>query len=130
MATSTTRPPLDATGIILSTLCFLHCLGVPLIATGALAWVASEVIHVGFTIALMGVVILVAWPSYQQHGHIIVPTLLVSGLALLIVAVLTEEILGEYAEKKPDSPRFGCPPAWPHPEPAVSEDMCMMALPK
>ena len=98
MTTSTTRPPLDATGIILSSLCFLHCLAVPFIATGALAWVASEAIHIGLTIILAGVVLLVAFPSYKQHRHAIVPTLLVSGLALLIVAVLTEDVLGESAE--------------------------------
>lgn len=98
MTTSTTRPPLDATGIILSSLCFLHCLAVPFIATGALAWVASEVIHIGLTIVLAGVVLLVALPSYKQHRHAVVPTLLLSGLALLIVAVLTEGVLGESAE--------------------------------
>ena len=98
MTTSTTRPPLDATGIILSSLCFLHCLAVPFIATGALAWVASEAIHIGLTIVLAGVVLLVAWPSYKQHRHAIVPALLVSGLALLIAAVLTEDVLGESAE--------------------------------
>ena len=98
MTTSTTRPPLDATGIILSSLCFLHCLAVPFIATGALAWVASEVIHIGLTIVLAGVVLLVALPSYKQHRHAVVPTLLLSGLALLIVAVITEGVLGESAE--------------------------------
>ena len=98
MTTRTTRPPLDATGIILSTLCFLHCLAVPFIATGVLAWVASEVIHIGLTIALAGVVVLVAWPSYQRHRRTIVPTLLVGGITLLIVAVLGEDALGESAE--------------------------------
>ena len=98
MTTSTTRPPLDATGIVLSSLCFLHCLAVPFIATGALAWVASEAVHIGLTIILAGVVLLVAFPSYKQHRHAVVPTLLVSGLALLIVAILTEDVLGESAE--------------------------------
>lgn len=97
-ARTTTRPPLDATGIILSTLCFLHCLAVPFIATGVLAWVASEVIHIGLTIALAGVVVLVAWPSYQRHRRALVPALLVGGLTLLIVAVLGEDALGESAE--------------------------------
>ena len=98
MATSITRPRLDATGIILSTLCFLHCLAVPFIATGALAWVASEAIHIGLTVALAGVVVLVAWPGYQRHRRAVVPALLVAGLALLIAAVLGEEALGDYAE--------------------------------
>ena len=98
MATIIARPRLDATGIILSTLCFLHCLAVPFIATGALAWVASEAIHIGLTVALAGVVVFVAWPSYQQHRRAVVPALLVGGLALLIAAVLGEDTLGEYAE--------------------------------
>ena len=98
MTTSIARPRLDATGIILSTLCFLHCLAVPLIATGALAWVASEAIHIGLTITLAGVVVLVAWPGYQRHRRAVVPALLVGGLALLIVAVLGEDALGDYTE--------------------------------
>ena len=98
MTTSITRPPLDATGIILSTLCFLHCLATPLIAAGALAWVASETIHIGLTIALAGVVVLVAWPGYQRHRRAVVPALLVGGRALLIAAVVGEDVLGEYAE--------------------------------
>ena len=98
MATSITRPRLDATGIILSSLCFLHCLAVPFIATGALAWVASEAIHIGLTIALAGVVVLVAWPGYQRHRRAIVPALLMGGLAVLIVAVVGEDALGAYAE--------------------------------
>lgn len=98
MTTSTTRPPLDTMGIVLSTLCFLHCLAVPFIATGVLAWVASEAIHVGLTIALGGIVVFVAWPSYQRHCRAVVPACLVGGLALLIVAVLGEDAIGEYAE--------------------------------
>ena len=98
MTTCIARPPLDATGIILSTLCLLHCLATPLIATGALAWVASEAIHIGLTVALAGVVVLVAWPGYQRHRRAVVPALLVGGLALLIAAVLGEEALGDYAE--------------------------------
>ncbi|MCY4001798.1 MAG: MerC domain-containing protein [Bacteroidetes bacterium] len=98
MTTTITRPPLDMTGIILSTLCLLHCLAVPIIATGALVWVASEAIHISFTIALAGIVLLVAWPSYQRHRRAVVPAFLVGGLVLLIVAVLSESILGESAE--------------------------------
>ncbi len=98
MTSTTARPQLDALGITLSALCFLHCLAVPLIATGALAWVASEAIHIGLTVALSGVVLLVAWPSYKRHRKTIVPALLAGGLALLIAAVLGEETFGERAE--------------------------------
>lgn len=98
MTTGITRPPLDATGITLSTLCFFHCLAVPFIATGALAWMAPEAIHIGLTIVLAGIVVLVTWPSYQRHRRVAVPALLASGLALLIVAVLGEDTLGENAE--------------------------------
>ncbi len=95
---SITRTPLDTMGIALSTLCFIHCLAVPFIATGVLAWVASESIHIGLTIALSGIVALVAWPGYQRHRRAAVPALLMTGLALLIVAVLVEDTLGENAE--------------------------------
>ena len=98
MTNSIARPQLDRVGIILSGLCILHCLAVPLIATGALAWVASESIHIGLTVILSGIVVLVAWPSYQRHRRAIVPILLVIGLALLIAAVLGEDALGERGE--------------------------------
>ncbi|MEM1094097.1 MAG: MerC domain-containing protein [Bacteroidota bacterium] len=98
MSTLTAHSRLDATGIFLSTLCFLHCLAVPLIATGALAWMASEAIHIGLTVVLSGIVLLVAWPSYKRHRNALVPALLISGLALLIGAVLGEEALGENGE--------------------------------
>ncbi|MEM6646523.1 MAG: MerC domain-containing protein [Bacteroidota bacterium] len=98
MTTLAAQPRLDATGIFLSTLCFLHCLAVPLIATGALAWMASEAIHIGLTVVLSGIVLLVAWPSYKRHRNALVPALLVGGLALLIGAVLGEEALGEQGE--------------------------------
>ena len=98
MTTNIARPRLDATGILLSSLCFLHCLATPLIATGALAFMASEAIHIGLTITLAGVVVLVAWPGYQQHRRAVVPALLVGGLALLIAAVLGEDALGDYTE--------------------------------
>ena len=92
------RSSLDATGIVFSVLCFLHCLAVPLIATGALAWAASEAIHTGLTIALACVVLLVAGPGYRQHRRAVVPFLLLGGLALLIVAVLAGESFGENTE--------------------------------
>jgi len=98
MTTSITRPQLDTAGIILSTLCFLHCLAVPFIATGALIWIASETIHIGLTIALAGIVMFVAWPSYQLHRRAVVPALLASGLILLIAALLTEDMGGESTE--------------------------------
>lgn len=93
-----TRRPLDAVGILLSVLCLIHCLAVPLIATGALAWMASESIHIGLTLALAGVVFAVAWPSYKRHRQAIVPVLLLTGVTLLVVAVVGEERLGEAFE--------------------------------
>jgi len=98
MAAGIPRPPLDATGIVLSSLCIIHCLAVPLIATGALVWVASEAIHIGLTIALAGVVVLVAWPGYRLHRRVSVPAMLVGGLVVLVVAILSDDPLGEYAE--------------------------------
>lgn len=94
----TTRRELDTVGILLSVLCLIHCLAVPLIATGALAWVASESIHIGLTVALAGVVLAVAWPSYQRHRRAIVPVLLLTGVALLVAAVVGGERLGEVYE--------------------------------
>ena len=41
---------------------------------------------------------LVAWPSYQHHRRASLPALLVGGLGLLVLAIFSEDWLGEYAE--------------------------------
>lgn len=91
---TTASPRLDATGLALSALCLVHCLAVPLIATGALAWAASESIHIGLTVALAVVVAAVALPGYRHHRRPIVPALLIGGLVFLVAAVT----VGEAAE--------------------------------
>ncbi|MEM1125452.1 MAG: MerC domain-containing protein [Bacteroidota bacterium] len=99
MTTTTSRVSrLDATGICLSALCVVHCLAVPLIATGALAWMASESIHTGLTVALLVIVLAVALPGYRRHRRAIVPALLTGGVVLLGGAVLVGEALGELGE--------------------------------
>lgn len=88
----TTAPPrLDGLGIALSALCLVHCLALPLLATGALAWAASERVHAGLTVALCAVVIAVAVPGYRRHRRAAVPALLVGGVALLVAAVVAGE---------------------------------------
>ncbi|MEO0557191.1 MAG: MerC domain-containing protein [Bacteroidota bacterium] len=98
MATATRNSRLDTTGLVLSALCLVHCLAVPLIATGALAWAASESIHIGLTIALAVIVVAVALPSYRRHRQLAVPALLAVGLAFLVGAVVGGEALGEMGE--------------------------------
>ncbi|MEM6327493.1 MAG: MerC domain-containing protein [Bacteroidota bacterium] len=88
----------DFAGILLSALCLVHCLAVPFIATGALAWAASENIHIGLTIVLALIVVLVAVPSYRRHRRAAIPALLVGGVALLVAAVTVGEAAGEAAE--------------------------------
>ncbi|MEM1055400.1 MAG: MerC domain-containing protein [Bacteroidota bacterium] len=95
---SAPKSGLDAAGIALSALCILHCLAIPLIATGALAWAASESIHIGLTVALALIVLLVAIPSYQRHRRLAVPVLLVGGVALLVAGLTIGEAMGETAE--------------------------------
>lgn len=95
---TTASPRLDATGLALSALCLVHCLAVPLIATGALAWAASESIHIGLTVALAVVVAAVALPGYRRHRRPIVPALLIGGLVFLVAAVTVGEAAGEAAE--------------------------------
>lgn len=97
-APAAAAPRLDLAGIALSALCLLHCLAVPLVATGALAWAASERIHLGLTVALAAVVLAVAVPGYRRHRQPVVPVLLASGLALLLAAVTVGEAAGETGE--------------------------------
>lgn len=98
MITTKAHSRLDYAGIALSALCLVHCLAVPIIASGALAWVASENIHIGLTVVLLGVVIAVAMPGYRKHRKHVVPALLGAGISLLIVAVVAGEAVGELGE--------------------------------
>ncbi len=98
MTATTTHSRLDAVGVMLSALCLLHCLALPLLATGALTWVASERVHLSLTVALAIVVLLVAMPGYQRHRRAVVPVFLLSGLALLIAAVVAGERITEMGE--------------------------------
>ena len=98
MTTASTRPRLDAAGIALSALCLLHCLAVPLVATGALAWAASERVHLGLTAALGAVVLAVALPGFRRHRQPVVPVLLALGLIGLVSAVALGEGIGETGE--------------------------------
>ena len=87
LTVSPARPRLDVAGIALSLLCIVHCLAIPLLATGALAWAASERVHLGLTIALCLVVVLAAVPGYRRHRRAVAPALLALGLVLLVAAV-------------------------------------------
>ena len=98
MNAASVHPRLDALGIVLSALCLLHCLALPILATGALAWAASERVHAGLTVALAAVVLAVALPGYRRHRRAVVPALLVGGVALLVGAVVGGEGLGEIGE--------------------------------
>ncbi|MEM1042196.1 MAG: MerC domain-containing protein [Bacteroidota bacterium] len=98
MLSTSVRPRLDLAGIVLSVLCLIHCLLLPLVATGALAWAASERVHVGLTVVLAVVVLAVALPGYRRHRQPIVLLLLAGGLALLVGAVTLGEGLGEAGE--------------------------------
>lgn len=98
MTTATAYSRLDAAGIVLSVLCLLHCLTLPLVATGVFAWAASERVHLGLTAALGAVVLLVAVPSYRRHRRAAVPALLLGGAALLVAAVTAGESVGDAAE--------------------------------
>ena len=98
VATASVRSPLDIVGIVLSVLFVIHCLALPLVATGALAWAASESVHLGLTLALAAVVLLVALPGYRRHRRALVPGVLIAGVALLIGAVLFGEAVGELGE--------------------------------
>ncbi|MCY4171631.1 MAG: hypothetical protein OXF08_08555 [Bacteroidetes bacterium] len=55
---------------------YIHCLAIPVIARVCSGMGSIQVIHISFTIALAGIVLLIAWPSYQRHRRAVVPALL------------------------------------------------------
>jgi len=81
------RDPQDALGQVLSAVCAVHCVSMPLVL--ALLPSAGAVVG-GAHPVLFGLVLVVAlwafWPGYRCHRRLEVPALAAAGLALLGLA--------------------------------------------
>jgi hypothetical protein len=79
----------DSLGGILSFLCLIHCLALPLMATLLpIATLMDESVHVGLFAALAPTAALAAWTGYWQHRQRFPCLLMITGLMLVGVAAL------------------------------------------
>ncbi len=88
----------DISGMFFSGLCILHCIATPVLLVGATAWFASEWVHTLFILILIPVTGFAIWRSKAWQNRRWVVYALLGGLALLIVAILAEDFVGELGE--------------------------------
>lgn len=94
----------DVAAISLSTLCFLHCLAVPVaiimlpVLSGS--FLASEQFHFWMIVAVLPVSLFALTLGCKDHGRYAVLTLGLMGLAVILSALFVgEEAMGGYGEK-------------------------------
>ena len=78
----------DNVGVVVSSLCVVHCVGLPLMAAilPFLSWVPDERVHWLLTFLAMPVGCLALIPGYLRHRRRQVPLLGGMGLALMVSA--------------------------------------------
>lgn len=84
------RSSLDLLGVIIASICMIHCLALPLLVS-ALPMVAGGILEDEWTHkALAGLVVTVALtavlPAYLKHGNKMVLFGMISGLSLVLIA--------------------------------------------
>lgn len=84
----------DGVGVVLSGLCLVHCLAVPLALSGLSLWGVAHLIHWGLAWMLVPVAILAAIPGYRVHRRPSVLVLFGLGLAAILAALFWESLLG------------------------------------
>lgn len=94
----------DKAAITLSTLCFIHCLALPLMMVlMPSVWLASlndERFHQLLLFAVLPISLYALWRGYRQHQQGMVLSVVLLGLVLLAAsALLGHDMLGEWGEK-------------------------------
>jgi MerC mercury resistance protein len=91
-ANETTATLFDRIGIVLSGLCVVHCVALPLMlpfVTTVAAFAHSEWTHLALALLIVPTVAFSAWSGYQQHKEASVIWLLAAGTALVLLAMFT-----------------------------------------
>lgn len=88
----------DGAGALLSTLCLLHCLTLPLLSLvlPALAWASDERVHQVLAVTLIFPVAAALWSSRRRHRHSW--PLAIGVTSLIVVAIAAYAELSESAE--------------------------------
>jgi hypothetical protein len=88
----TTATVFDRIGIVLSGLCMVHCMVLPLLVpfiTTMAAFAHSEWMHIVLAILIVPTVVFSAWSGYRLHHKASVVWLLGLGTALVLMGMLT-----------------------------------------
>ncbi len=93
----------DQAGIVLTSLCLVHCLVLPFLIAilpmlGA-HFAPDERIHWALSYLATPVAVLALWPGYRQHGRRSVMLVGFIGLAMIFVGPLVSRLSGELAEQ-------------------------------
>ena len=89
----------DRLGILLSLLCLVHCLVLPLLLAGLSVWNFLEGAHLWLALAVAPVTLLAAVPGYRRHGRREVLWLLSVDVVGLFVALPAGHAAGALAEQ-------------------------------
>ncbi len=87
----------DRLGIGLSTVCLIHCLSLPVLASGIAVWAAID-LHFWLALLIVPVALGIGWHAHRTHRHRWVGPLLLGGCVLLVGALVLEPIVGHTIE--------------------------------
>jgi uncharacterized membrane protein YgdD (TMEM256/DUF423 family) len=93
----TSHPFWDRLGIGLSVACLIHCLTLPLIASGLAVWAAVDM-HLWLALLIVPVAAFVAWSAHRTHRHRWVGPLLLLGSAIIVGTIFLHPYTNAWTE--------------------------------
>lgn len=100
LAIASAAPRSDRVGIVMSTVCIVHCLAMPLIAVllplaAALEGQTHAALAAGVVLAAMAAFV----PGYRSHGKVWIVTLAAAGASAIISPLVFEALEAEVLEQ-------------------------------
>lgn len=91
------HPFWDRLGIGLSLACLIHCLTLPIVASGLAIWAAVD-LHLWLALLIVPIAGVVAWNAHRTHRHRWVGPLLLVGSACIVGAILLDPFVSAWTE--------------------------------
>jgi len=93
----TSHPLWDRLGIGLSVACLIHCLTLPLAASGLAVWAAVDM-HLWLVLLIVPVAAFVGWNAHRTHRHRWVGPLLLLGSAIIVGTIFLHPYTNVWTE--------------------------------